>query len=162
MSADAPGEPVGRQQRKTFRAGITRDFLVLALGLIAFGLGTLEVGFIIEREFAGKGTALFVAGGALIATVFVLLYNVTGSQLIVTPDDITYRDRWSLVTIPWAEASDFHDVQPEQKWFRTAYLLNDRLRIKISSMSFVKFDTILSVIRLARRSKFYHEDLYQI
>lgn len=162
MSADVPGHSDGRRQEKTFRAGITRDFLILAAVLIVFGLGTLEVGFIIEREFVGKGSAFFAIGGLFIATVFIILYNVTGCRLIVTPDEITYRDRWSQVTIPWSEAADFHDVQPDQKYFRSAYLLNDRLRIKISSMSFVKFDTILSVVRVARRSKYYHEDLYQV
>jgi len=147
-------------RQKTFHAGLTRDFVLLASALLISGLCVVELGFIVEREFSGRGIFFFVLGGLLLAGIFLLLYHVTGCFIVVTPDEITYQDRWTRVTIPWADAADFHAPPAEQKWFRKAHLLNDRRQMTISSLSFAKFDTILSVIRIARRSKFYHEDTY--
>lgn len=149
-------------RRKVFHAGLTRDFAVLAVSLLVVGLFLIWLGFVVERTFTGRGLFLCWIGGAFLIAIFVILYHVSGCFITVTPEDITYQDRWSRTTIAWHEAADFHAPLLEQKWFRKAHLLNGQVTITVSSLSFVKFDTIMSVIRVARRSKYFNEDSYAV
>lgn len=147
-------------QPKTFHSGLTRDFGVLAGILFLVGLGVIETGHVIDTTFTHRGVYLMWAGGAILASIFVILYNITGSFIIVTAEEITHQGRWGRVTIPWSETSDFHEPIMDQVYFRKAHIGNNVRSIAFSSMAFAKFDTILALIRVARKRKYYNVDAF--
>ena len=147
-------------QPKTFYSGLTRDFGVLAGILFLVGLAVVETGYVIESTFTWRGVYVMWAGGAILASILVILYNITGSFVIVTAEEITHQGRWGRITIPWSEAADFHEPMADQWYFRKVHIGNEVRSITFSSLAFAKFDTIVALIRVARRRKYYNVDAF--
>lgn len=147
-------------QGKTFHSGLTRDFGVLAGILFLVGLGVMESGSLVETYVSRKGVYLMWVGGAILASILVILYNITGSFIIVTAEEITHQGRWGRVTIPWTETSDFHEPLMGSGYFRKCHVGNEVRCISFSSLSFAKFDTIVALIRVGRRRKYHNVDAF--
>lgn len=152
--------PAPAAQPKTFHSGLTRDFGILATILLVLGLGVLETGSFVEAMFHGRGVYLMWIGAAIIGSIFVILYNITGSFIIVTPEEITHQGRWGRVTIPWTETSDFHEPVLGQWLFKRVHIGNEVRSITFNSLAFARFDTIVALIRVARKRKYHNLDAW--
>ena len=102
-----------------------------------------------------------IIGLALLLIIPLMLLGF-GKKIIVTPNEITFKDRNDFVTIAWHELSDLQLPGAHQKFFRTAYLGNGRATFQIKSFYFPKFDVLMSIIALARKRKYLREDVYII
>lgn len=147
--------------RREFRCGITRDFILVSVILIIVGIILIVFGSGTEVYFPGKGIYVALSGGLLILIVPLMLLGF-GKKIIMTPEDITFKDRSDFVTINWQELAEFQPPQADQKYFRVAYLGNSRATFQIKSFYFPKFDVIMSIVSKARKRKYLREDVYII
>ncbi|MCL5035631.1 MAG: hypothetical protein M1269_00800 [Chloroflexi bacterium] len=147
--------------KREFRCGITRDFIIVSVILIAIGVFLIVFGSGTVVYFQGIGDYIAIAGAAFILAVPLILLGF-GKKIIMTPEDITFKDRNDFVTINWHELSEFQPPLAEQKFFRVAYMGNGRATFQVKSFHFPKFDVIMSIVTKARKRKYLKEDVYII
>ena len=150
-------------QKREFFSGITKEFLMIVglLSLAAVILTTIG-NFLQSYLNLSKAAWITYTGFACIAAILPLFYFNLGKSLIMTAEDITYRDRNNFVTINWHELSDFQPPPQDRKSFRFSYLSNGRANFYLYSFHFNKFDLINSIIATARKRKYLHENVYVI
>jgi hypothetical protein len=164
VAVKAPAAPAKKDiQKREFYSGITKEFLMIVglLSLAAVILTTIG-NFLQSYLGISKGAWITYIGMGCILAILPLFYFNLGKSLIMTADDITYRDKNNFVTINWHELSDFQPPPSDSKFFRFSYLSNGRASFYIYSFNFNKFDLINSIITTARKRKYLHENVYVI
>jgi len=157
-------ETAPQSKRREFASGITRDFGILCGEWIIAILVLATIASQVERFWPGKGIIFLVPVGLIILYLAYVLYSITGKTVILTPAEITYKDRDGMVVLRFNEITDFHPPTGNKSRFLKAYMGDGKKSVSIDSLSFAKFTVIMSVVKLAikQRQSAGGEDTYYL
>jgi hypothetical protein len=144
-------------KERKFSSGLTAEFRIVAGVALAIIVVLIVLAGGIEHYFGKGGTFLIVLAGLVFLGTSAYLYINTGKTITITPKDISYRDRWTMMTLAFSELAYFEEPGPGAKHFIKAHLSDGKRGFYVESFAFKDFPLILSLIRMARKAR-YHSD----
>jgi len=144
-------------RERKFESGLTSEFRIVAGGAVIAIASLIVVAGGIEHYFGKGGTFFLILAGLLTAGAAGYLYLNTGKTITITPRDISYRDRWTMLTLSFSDLAYFDEPLPGATRFIKAHLSDGKRGFYIDSFAFKEFSLILSLIRMARKAR-YHSD----
>jgi len=151
-----------QKKEKIFRSGFTAE----ARSLI-FINGLIALAFIVIYVFL-MGTMLSLAMIFFLLGLVIVLYTVSqvkgcvGKKVTVTPSYISIERGSDCHTILWKNLKKFSPPVDGKMKFRKATIGDDKHSFILDSLSFEEFDLLVSVITVARKTRYTADAPYDL
>jgi hypothetical protein len=150
-----------QKKEKIFRSGFTAEArsLIFVNGIIATAF--LIIYFLLMGTIPPVATAFFAVGLLLAVYTATLVHGCIGKKVTVTPTYISFERGNNCLTIMWKNLKKFSPPVEGRMRFRKAILGDGDHSFSLDSLSFEEFDLLVSVITVARKTKYTPDAPYE-
>lgn len=133
-------------RKRSFRSGLTREFLVLlGVDLLCSG-GMIAEGIAINKTWMGRGHVFIGVGVAIILCAALLARSILGRTVTISTQSLQFEKGTRKVTIPWQVCRTFMPSNPGRKWFCSTVVGDHTRSLTIDSLSFPDYELIVKLI----------------
>lgn len=151
------------KKRKTFKSGFTKELTVLVcLAILISGYllyyGIQRIIFLNSIKY-GQTSDCILSGyvpigiaSLILLTAIAMLLRGLGQYIVITPQSLAYQKGKTAFKENW-EKLEYKAPKVGKKFLRSFIVGTGKRLVRIDSMFFPKFDTIVEVIRVAKESR---------
>lgn len=151
-----------QKKEKIFRSGFTAEARQLILVNGVFALAFFLLYFFLMKTVLPLAIIFFVFGVGVVIFAAMQVQGCVGKKVTITPAYITIERGGEIHTILWRNLKKFTPPVEGKTRFRKAILGDDNRTYNLDSLSFEEFDLLVSVITVARKTKYTTDVPYDL
>ncbi len=152
------------KKRKTFKSGITANLMIIvtlacaAAGFLLY-FGFSKIAFFDKNNWR-EPLDLFVfaylpigIGVIILLTLLALLSKGLSQYIVITPQALAYQKGKFAFTETWEQLVYTPPKEKKKAFMRSLTIGNKDKLVRIDSIFFSKFDTIMEIVKVAKESR---------
>ena len=138
---------------KDYRGGITRDFLLLGGFDLLCSLVIIFYGLYIENNWVYRGIPFILLGVILLLVLLVMFFNNLKTRISISKEGVLFEKGKTLYKINWGEMVAFYPPPEKKRYFKSAFLGDNKHHFRIDSFTFPRFDEIVKELSARYKTK---------